>query len=57
MTKNGERAGAVSKVLKSQENSFGYWPYRLQYAIANRGNGFLHSLKDSGVGRWQNIAS
>ena len=37
--------GAVQKALKSQENRFGYWPYRLQEAIFNRRNGFLHSLR------------
>ena len=46
------KSGAVSKVLKSQENSFGYWPYRLQYAIANRGNGFLQSPSGGSPGRW-----
>ena len=40
-------AGAVQKVLQRQENILCYWPYRLQYAIFNRGNRFLHSL--SGV--------
>ena len=31
------------KSLKSQENHFRYWPYRLQYAIANRERDLLHS--------------
>ena len=36
-------AGAVQKVLQRQENILCSWPYRLQYAIFNRGNRFLHS--------------